>query len=1127
MAGWGPAPVDKAKFVEWFQALSSRDNAIRQKAETMYQQAKKSDPDNLVIGMLAMLSYVDVEESLRIHMAVLLRQLTSKGPEKDFAFARITPQHQQEVAAELLRRFELEAAPLLQKKIGDIISKLAEYVCDKDDPRGSLAPGDPTGWPGLLPLLFRMADASSCSSVEACECAIRLLKDIVSTLKDDVVQAQQQLGQIIQSGMSHASLKLRTASVLLVCQIVVDTEKSSWAPLLQTVAVMVQVLTQLVQAGEEDLLQEAIQALTDVTTVEPEFFKAQLSQNLEPAKFMAAVARSREGVENGVRNLAFEWLVSYLEKRVKWLTRHLEQYNGLVLETCMQYLCGVDDGEDALKAWASRMDDEEGEEDEDELFHIGSEAIDRIGTVLPMMALGPVLFPMVGRYAEQDSWQAKLAALAAIKQTAEYVEEQSHIDEMTRLCLQHLDHPHPRVRYTALHAVGQMANDQSPTFQEAWHKTVMPMLLKMMDDPIDRVAAMAMSALVSFGEDLDTSLMRGYAQSFMQKIVAKLQATQHRGVREESITSIAVIAGVLEKEFSQYYDDIMPMLKQFVMHATSDKENRLRGKSFECMSLLGIAVGKEKFLPDAKEAIAEMLKTNMNPDDVQREYIKEASERICQCLKRDFAPFLQTLLPGLLRSLKFEEVAAGSAHAEIPGDEADLYVKVSTGDGSLVRVHTQKFEEMKQSIQLLLTFCTEMGGAYFDCVQPTAEVLLPLLSNKDEEFRLYCEEVRGLCLQAWGLLIKVARSGADERGLAPTLAQELFSTGLRLTFAILEKTKQPDTLAETACGITQSIKHVGRGIIQGPEVSQIVDKMLALTDQSLERTRCAESRKSAQIANLPSELVDAEEDDVDWELGEEEQLRRNYEEILGAVMEVSAEHFLPCVPRCAERIGLWLQTKQNKVLGLYLACDLLMHLREKSETAWPVFMPEVFRSLHGGECPDARTAAAYAINMAAPLQSFNEASPVAFSKLAPIVGGPRPKKRDVKGKLAFDNAVAALFALAKEKPGFCPPDIKCWPLLLAKLPIRDDEDEAKKLHGKFVDLVLAQDQGLLGGPGRENLGPVLSVLAEVYHVEAICSKETEEKILKVFKLLPRDMLQHCAAGFSEKQQKKIEQMLLS
>merc|ERR1719394_843065 len=102
----------------------------------------------------------------------------------------------------------------------------------------------------------------------------------------------------------------------------------------------------------------------------------------------------------------------------------------------------------------------------------------------------------------------------------------------------------------------------------------------------------------------------------------------------------------------------MPLLKQFVVNATDEKQSRLRGKSFECMSLLGTAVGKEKFLPDAREAIAAMLKSQESADDLQRDYIKEASERICKCLKEDFAPFLPSLLPGMFKAMKVEGIAA-------------------------------------------------------------------------------------------------------------------------------------------------------------------------------------------------------------------------------------------------------------------------------------------------------------------------------------------------------------------------------------------------------------------------------------------------------------------------------------
>lgn len=1088
----------------------------------MYQTAKQSEPDNLIIGMMAVLGSADVPEGVRRHDCVLLRQLVTRGAEKDFVYARITDAHKQEVAAELLRQYEQEKIPAIQKKIGEVISKLADYVCDTDDPRASL--GAPSGWPALLPQVFRMADTSTATSVESCESALRLLKDCVPTLKDQIVAAKQQLGQIIQNGLASPQVKHKVATFLLVCEIVTETEKKAWAPLLSTVGVLVQVLTALAQAKDENLLQECIQAFTDVATVEPDFFKAQLQQTMEPAKFMATVARTRE-IDSGLRGLAIEWLVSFVEKRSKFLSKSAPDFINLTLECCMSLMLEVDESEDKLKEWIERMDDEEGEEDEDELFHTGEECIDRVAEAATMETIANGLFRLIAHFSQQDSWQAKHAALAAVKQTVEYVEEE-HVDEMAKLLLGHVDHPHPRVRFTALHGLGQLANDQSPHFQERSHQQVMPVLTRKMDDQVDRVAAMAMSAFVSFGEELDNSLMHSYARPLMEKLVMKLQNSQHRGVREEAITSIAVIAGVMEKDFVQYYDSIMPMLKSFVMTATSKKENRLRGKSFECMSLLGIAVGKEKFLNDAREAIGAMMNTQVEADDVQREYIKEASERICTCLKKDFKPFLQPLLPGIFRNLRLDDL-----HDQAPasgGADEDEYVKVSTGDGKTVRVHTEKFHDMMQSVQLLHTFVTEMESGYFEAVPDTAQVLLPLLSATDDASML-CDEVRGTALQVWSLLIKAARLGAQERGQPNAMAKELLQKGLEAAFHQLQTYQDAEHLQEISSGVAECIKNVGPGVLGSDEVQKLTASVFTLLDQSLQRSaqHAKEQAKEKHEASvLPQELHAGDEDEDEHDLtAEEDQLRRNYEEVLGAMMKVSPEQFLPCLSGCAERIQQWVATKENKVLGLYLVCDLLDHLKEHSQSAWPIFMPKIFESIHD-EDPDARTAAAYAVNLAAPLAKFAEAAPEAFKRVAMVVGKPKPKKRDEKAKIAMDNAVAALLSLLKDKGQLCPPDVQAGDLILSKLPLRDDCDEAKKVHDKLIDMVLAQNQGILGQDNR-NLGKVLAFLAEIYKQEEICTKESDEKVLRIFKSLPQNVLVGAASSFSEKQQKKIEKMLSS
>jgi hypothetical protein len=58
---------------------------------------------------------------------------------------------------------------------------------------------------------------------------------------------------------------------------------------------------------------------------------------------------------------------------------------------------------------------------------------------------------------------------------------------------------------------------------------------------------------------------------------------------------------LIQAKFQVYYDAVMPYLKAILVNAT-DKSNRmLRAKAIECVSLVGMAVGKEKFGQDAKQ----------------------------------------------------------------------------------------------------------------------------------------------------------------------------------------------------------------------------------------------------------------------------------------------------------------------------------------------------------------------------------------------------------------------------------------------------------------------------------------------------------------------------------------------
>lgn len=74
----------------------------------------------------------------------------------------------------------------------------------------------------------------------------------------------------------------------------------------------------------------------------------------------------------------------------------------------------------------------------------------------------------------------------------------------------------------------------------------------------------------------------------------------HKGTKlvlEQVVTSIASVADTAEEKFVPYYDQFMPSLKDIVEKAVQKELRLLRGKTIECISLIGLAVGKEKVRP--------------------------------------------------------------------------------------------------------------------------------------------------------------------------------------------------------------------------------------------------------------------------------------------------------------------------------------------------------------------------------------------------------------------------------------------------------------------------------------------------------------------------------------------------
>lgn len=240
---------------------------------------------------------------------------------------------------------------------------------------------------------------------------------------------------------------------------------------------------------------------------------------------------------------------------------------------------------------------------------VGEQAIDRLARKLGAKAVIPPAFTYLPSMLSSSDWRQRHAGLMAISSIAEGCEKymKAELSKILDMILPALHDGHPRVRWAACNAVGQLSTDLAPTIQKQHHERVMHALVPLLETTEYRVQAHAAAALVNFCEAVDSEddIMEPYLDGILERLVGLLQSPK-RYVQEQAVTTIATVADAAEDKFVKYYPHIMPLLIR-IMQAGDSKEYRiLRAKAIECATLIALAVGKDVFGPNAMEVMTIM-----------------------------------------------------------------------------------------------------------------------------------------------------------------------------------------------------------------------------------------------------------------------------------------------------------------------------------------------------------------------------------------------------------------------------------------------------------------------------------------------------------------------------------------
>ena len=129
----------------------------------------------------------------------------------------------------------------------------------------------------------------------------------------------------------------------------------------------------------------------------------------------------------------------------------------------------IDIDDDIPQSWLKPKegfkDKENDDLDNEDNVDFGKGCIDKIISGVGDTICLPILSVIVNNTISNDTdWRYKNAALMAFSQVGEYINDIQNISAMIPIVVQHLQHANPKIRYAALHCIGQISDDMTEEF---------------------------------------------------------------------------------------------------------------------------------------------------------------------------------------------------------------------------------------------------------------------------------------------------------------------------------------------------------------------------------------------------------------------------------------------------------------------------------------------------------------------------------------------------------------------------------------------------------------------------------------------------------------------------------------
>lgn len=307
----------------------------------------------------------------------------------------------------------------------------------------------------------------------------------------------------------------------------------------------------------------------------------------------------------------------------------------------------------------------EDDDDEDDMTPPRSalNLIDQLSTDLPPRQVCVPLLDEFNKYASSENPGHRRAAIMALGAAAEGAPDfiSTQIDSMMPAIIRLLNDPNRSVRHDALISLMRMGEDLAETMK-SHHDAIMTALVKNLeaasgsetDSKNIEIIASVCGSIDTLSEGLGGEVMTKYAEGLIRRVGTFLSHPDAK-VKSAAAGAIGAVALSIMGGFKPYLKETMEVMSPYVVAENGDDELSLRCSVVDAMGRIAVGVGAEEFKPYVMPLLMASEKALSLGNARLRETTFILWSQLAKVYEGDLGDSLAGIFKGLFDSLELEE----------------------------------------------------------------------------------------------------------------------------------------------------------------------------------------------------------------------------------------------------------------------------------------------------------------------------------------------------------------------------------------------------------------------------------------------------------------------------------------